>query len=262
MQKHASCSCKTLFMHSRVQPRSCLPVLSFRSSLLLSCAVSQRQRVPAARGTSTSHLWVAWCRAPGRRRILPVNRVGRCHSPLFLQMLLHLFPCIHFPCLFSSRRLSCFSSALFFIFVYFFGPVWSSRLSPEFAVRWNSPSYSLPLLCSFLPSTISQPFPALLAKNQNKAHPKLVEEAGALLSVLQVPPFGALYCYFHRQSSVIRGSSQHRKTTWWQGKVSLFLYFFFGIFLFATEGQFSYQPLSPTRSYSSVLQSWVWDPAR
>lgn len=57
-----------------------------------------------------------------------------------------------------------------------------------------------------------------------------MKEAGALLSVLQVPPFGALYCYFHRQSSVIRDSSQHRKTTCWQGKVRVFFIIFLVFF--------------------------------
>lgn len=203
MQKHTSCSCKTLFMHSTVQPRSCLPVLYFCSSLLMSCAVSQRQRVPAACSTRTSHLWVESGAAQGGG--------GFCLWIVWVDFTVLFFADAYaFISLYPFSMLVCLQKVILFLqclIFYFFWPVWGSRLSPEFTVRWNALSYSQPLLCSFLPSTISQPFPTLLAKNQNKAHPKLVEEAGAVLSVLQVHPFGALCCYFHRQSSVIRDSS-------------------------------------------------------
>lgn len=158
MQKCTNCFCKTF------QPRSCLPVFHFCSSLPVSCTMSQDNRVVSllpAVPVSPTH---------GQKRDTAQGEGGFClrsvwvdFTVLFLQMLMHVFAGIHFPLF----LVLLWEIILFLQWVFF--PCLGDQTrdiseSPSLDALLLQTLHLQPALCPFLPSAVSQPFPTLLAK--------------------------------------------------------------------------------------------------
>lgn len=170
----------------------------------MSCAVSQMtERYPSVHpscSTCKSYPRAEGRQRPGRRRILPVKRVGRFRHP-FLQMLMHLFACIHSPLFLVFLR------EIFFFLQWGFLPVWETRLEMVLRVHHEMHFYYCPCLQpvpSFSAFKSHSHFQLSWLNNQNKALPRL--RASAVLSVLQARPFEGLHYPFQSQSSITRDS--------------------------------------------------------